>query len=862
MVQTLIGRSQELRIVVELLSSEACPGVVVVGPAGIGKSSLLGAVGDRVAARGRAVLSLARPNTVSLPYAPLLGLIDPGAPAPLVDQLLATLQRHRIGAAAPLLLCDDIDTLDEASRRLLRLAVRRGRCLVLAGLRADASTPVPVAPLGATFRQVTLSGLDGPATRSLAAEVAGSAIGGVTGARLHAHTAGNPLHITESVRDALETGVLHPDPDGTLRARDALPLTRGLAATIAARLSRLDLVQRRAVELLALGQPLRAEHLQRATVDRSIVEALSAAGLVVDGPAGLSLDHPLHTEAVLEQVPADRRRRHLTRLLAAVEAEPERDRLLRVQLATWQSEIGGSITPPVRLEVARTAMALGEAEKAHQLLGELRSFEAELLRAELEEAANRPMAALQRLEQLRARTPEQHVRMALVRSQVQLLALGDLDAAGKTLGAVAANELPASLRGELSAARALQLLLAGRPGQASELADTVDPVADPRTAAQIWVSTSIAEMLAGDLTSARQQAQEGLSCLERLPSPGVLPFAEVQLECALVYTDLYAGRIHAALDRCRMQQARHLPSGGAIAGLWSSLRGHSELFAGNLHLAREVTADAVAITRAHDPLGHGGLTIADHALAVAMLGDAVAARRLLAELEHRPDAASPRIAVNLARVRAWVAAVDGDTAGAIDHALAGARAAAAVGYHSWAVLAAHDAVRWGAADAAWPIMAASTVGGRDAGLLDLLVRHGRATCRADVADLVSVADGLLAAGARLYAAEVLHQAQLLAGQRGDGRRATALGRRCAGLGVRDAWVLRGMPPHRPLTPRERQVALLASGGYTNRAIASDLAMSNRTVENHLAAVYRKLGVTGRRQLSTELVSEPATDEHA
>jgi DNA-binding CsgD family transcriptional regulator len=52
-----------------------------------------------------------------------------------------------------------------------------------------------------------------------------------------------------------------------------------------------------------------------------------------------------------------------------------------------------------------------------------------------------------------------------------------------------------------------------------------------------------------------------------------------------------------------------------------------------------------------------------------------------------------------------------------------------------------------------------------------------------------------------------------------------------------------------LTPRERQVAELAAGGYPTAQIATQLHIGVRTVETHLARSYRKLGVTSKLQLA-------------
>lgn len=48
-----------------------------------------------------------------------------------------------------------------------------------------------------------------------------------------------------------------------------------------------------------------------------------------------------------------------------------------------------------------------------------------------------------------------------------------------------------------------------------------------------------------------------------------------------------------------------------------------------------------------------------------------------------------------------------------------------------------------------------------------------------------------------------------------------------------------------LSPREIQVLRLVAEGHTNRAIAADLSISERTVERHVSNMFRKLGVSTR-----------------
>lgn len=50
---------------------------------------------------------------------------------------------------------------------------------------------------------------------------------------------------------------------------------------------------------------------------------------------------------------------------------------------------------------------------------------------------------------------------------------------------------------------------------------------------------------------------------------------------------------------------------------------------------------------------------------------------------------------------------------------------------------------------------------------------------------------------------------------------------------------------RAVTDRELQVLRLVAGGQTNRGIAAELAISERTVERHITNIFTKLGVSNR-----------------
>jgi DNA-binding CsgD family transcriptional regulator len=50
-----------------------------------------------------------------------------------------------------------------------------------------------------------------------------------------------------------------------------------------------------------------------------------------------------------------------------------------------------------------------------------------------------------------------------------------------------------------------------------------------------------------------------------------------------------------------------------------------------------------------------------------------------------------------------------------------------------------------------------------------------------------------------------------------------------------------------LTKREREVVEYVAAGRSNREIAGQLMLSERTIKYHLTRIYRKLGVAGRTE---------------
>src|SRR3990172_8134390 len=70
-----------------------------------------------------------------------------------------------------------------------------------------------------------------------------------------------------------------------------------------------------------------------------------------------------------------------------------------------------------------------------------------------------------------------------------------------------------------------------------------------------------------------------------------------------------------------------------------------------------------------------------------------------------------------------------------------------------------------------------------------------------------------------------------------------------------AWVQSGAAGKMDLTLREREVLRLVVQGKTNQAIATQLSISEKTVEKYIRAIFDKLNVTSRVEAAVQAVRE-------
>ncbi|WP_344306071.1 helix-turn-helix transcriptional regulator [Fodinicola feengrottensis] len=234
--------------------------------------------------------------------------------------------------------------------------------------------------------------------------------------------------------------------------------------------------------------------------------------------------------------------------------------------------------------------------------------------------------------------------------------------------------------------------------------------------------------------------------------------------------------------------------------------------------------------------------LAEAAHAAALLGDADRAAALLAHCEERAVPGWRGAAFWLDLARPWVAVAGGDTARAVELSVRTVEETSALGAVGFQIDALYDLVRLGE-----PRMAADELdrlaASAEGPCPRLYADHARASVDGDAAALIAVSERLTALGLALYAAEAAAQAAQLHRQSAGSHDYQAIAARLAACcqGARTPALLLATAP--TLTRRELDVARLAATGLTNQQIADRLALSRRTVENHLQAGYAKLGGT-------------------
>jgi DNA-binding CsgD family transcriptional regulator len=867
----LVGRQAELEALTAGITDASSGGVVLAGTTGVGKTRLAREALAWAEAAGWDVEWVAATRAAaSIPFGAVSHLLPPAER--LGDDRLDTLRRATAllaerGRGRPLVVgVDDAHLLDDASAALVHQLALGGLAVVLATVRTGEPAPDAVVALwkDGLARRLDLPALAAEATAELLGHALGGPFDGVTRQEVLRVTGGNPLYLRELVLGGLKTGALR-QVDGVWRWKGGLGGATRLAELVEARLGALGETARAAVELAAWGEPLPVRVLER-LVDKDAAQTAERSGLLALGRSGrrllARLAHPLYGEVLRATLPVSRVRAVAERLAAAFGAGTlrRRDDVLRV--GAWQLEAGVATRPALLLEAAGQATARFDLELAERLARAAVEAgggpTAVRLVAETLEWQGRHAEAVAVMDDEPPTQGAERARWASVRAGNLYWGLEQTAEAEEVLQQAALAEEGGE---EAVAMLAWILLFDGRLREAVAVAGRVLDRPGAPAQALVWASTAAVPALGslGRLGEALAVADRGLA-VARAHSQE-LPWGKTQLDLVRCQVLLGAGRLAEAGSIADAgYHAAVADRSPERTGGWAGFRGLVAKAQGQVATAEASLREAVALLDEQDPYRFMRWCLAELASVAALAGDQPAAAAWLERADARGGEANRFFDAWVELDRAWVAAGAGELTRAARLARQAAELARACRQFTFEAVALHDVARLGA-PAGVRERLEDLAGLLEGRLAPVLATSAAGLAAGDGAALDRVAAAFEDLGAMLLAAEAAAAAARAHQATGRDARANASHERAAALAAacQEARTP-GLDPGAlasTLTPREREVAMLAAARTSSREIAARLDLSVRTVDNYLGRAYAKLGVSGRVELAALLGARAA-----
>lgn len=864
----LTGRDAELDTLIRVLTGDTPRSIVLVGPPGIGKTRLAREAMRIAKAAGYEALWVTATHSVSRSpfgaFAPLLSAAQstPGiGRADTFDELLRRTAQALIDSRRGhqlLLFVDDAQMLDEASAGLIRQLVSADTVRVVATMRTGEPMPSAVTALWKDdlALRLRLADLTDEVINQLLTTVLGGQVDRAAVADLAAHCQGNVLFLRELVYSALSDGTLAHE-GGIWRLTHAAAPSDRIVEVVDTRLAGLSPDARALLELVAYGEPLGNAELD-ALANAQLLEELQRQGLLVITSDGrqlqVRLGHPVYADVLRAQTSAVRVTA-MARSLAAIVEETgalSHEDLLRVGL--WRLDGGGG-RPDVLLEGARAArwhydftlaerLARAAVEAGAGFDGRLLAAQTTALQGRVEEA-ERELAALGH-----EVSESERARAAIARVDVLWLSLGRMQQALRVAEEAASGIADVSLKAEVSSHRAGPLLGAEGPRAAVSVLEPLFHGAVGRSLGWMGVVGAFSLGRLGRLGEAMEIADRAYAAgIALTESDDWYPWFNLHARCEIL---VQAGKFAEAERLAHEQHRRGLDEGSSEARawfLWNLARTARDR--GNVRSAiRDAREAAILLER----LGRVGV---QHTLlslltqAHALAGDAVEARRALAAIDALGIEPPRWSSTDHLAAQAWTAVAEGRLAKGRDLLVLAYQVGERIGDRTGAAAALHDIGRLGEPRRVKDQLAflARELEGE---LVAARATHVAALAEQDPGALDAVASTFEGLDADLLAAEAATDAAVAWRKAGDSRRASAGLHRATVLSTRcDGAATPALAPIESrirLTDAERETALLAAAGHSDRDIATELHLSVRTVSNRLQRVYHKLGVSRRTDL--------------
>ena len=867
----LIGRDSTLLRLGRLLAQEDARGIEIVGEDGVGKSRLARELVGKASARGMATAWIVASRATSdIPFGAFVHLISVPAEATdegrLLADLLAELTRPASKGDRLVLGIDDAHLLDNHSAALVRGLVTRSDVFMIMTRRPGDRTAVDLTELWKDGRleRVQVDPLSEGETGLLLEVALDGIVEPITQSALWRRSGGNPLFLRELVLGGLESQKLVQTSAGW-RALEGLAPSDRLNQLVETRLGRLDAAERQVVEALAIGGAVDLQTFDGLD-DPQALDRLDDRRLVEIDRSGnrqvVRLAHPMYADAVAATIPSTRAR-HVKRWLGdRLESTGARRRDDLLRLALWRLEGGGDMPATLALNAAGRALSVFDAPLAERFARAALAADPDNFAAQL--ALGRAAAAQQRVEdadnvlaraESLAGTDADISAVALARADLLGFRAGRAADASAVLDAAAARVINEDWRDEIDSLRALFRTGAGDLLGVAAIGDRLmlRPTARPRTVVHTLMYSSVANVMLGRLAEAGTQVDLALELAPQTREE--LPLAPDMLQMNRAMAFAYAGRLAQSITTCEVAQREAIGAGAVeVAAMWAMILAECQMLAGNIGGGLQTVVGALEVARERDTFSVRGIQAGVATVLALWLGRHDDARVLHQEIVDQHLVRDVRSRIQFDRATVWITWLDEGPAAAARLALAAGDRAASDTHLVWAAWTFHDAVRLGYPGLVRDRLTA-IADSVEGDLVATMAQHAAALAEGDGTKLDRVSAAFERMGSALCAAEAAANAQDAHQRAGEpvlARIARARANFLSGALPGVATPPLATVTTASLTPRELEIAMLAAGGQSSSEIGRRLNISVRTVDNHLGAVYGKLGIAGRHDLSSVL----------
>lgn len=868
-------RQEPVDAVVAHLEDPGLHGAAVIGPRGVGKTTLSRAVAARISATTHVVRVFGASNDSEVPYGifsmHLARLVDhqTESPAAVLHGLLELVRQDAKGRPTVIVL-DELPGIDTASMGVLMQLVLSGTAKLLVLARNSADLPEDLVwmvkdGLLATQRLDVFSRAE---VRALLARALEGAVAESVVAVFYASSSGNPLVLQALVNEHLNTGALRRHGGiWVLGGHQNVSSESLLEQLVESRMARQPESVRTGLEKFSLLRKVPLSVAMRALGPESVTE-LEERGFLAIGLGNnnmVALAEPYMGETIRNRLTAAEKAGYFQEMSGVLSLDPATmDKQQLLTFAGWVNDAGMVLEPEVALAAAQAAVHFFDPQLALACCAQIpRGHRLEVSAAQARSRtyyllANYPRAvsALDSVgpELLSALGPADYASWAMELTRALLWVPDGYSRIEEVLAEVAWRIQSAAGEETVQADKYLNLArfeFQVHRGEFAQVSEELESGSNDPTDREYRLNCSSLLALTLAATGRELDAVELSAAIEaEVEEHGLdLRMGDWHWQ-GMVLALTWSGQWRSC--EAVLQQALEFSAGVAQyrGGAIELALGIAYTYAGRGTQAADVLLTAAAQLEVRDTYNSLELAYSALALAFAQTNDVANARRYLAKAR---DVSAFTLWVNrsMAEFFQLMALRWLDDPTAVARLAASAEIDIAKGRFTTASINLFGATTHGNNEQ-YRLLEESSLK-RQGPMAAVNVALARSHREGHAALALQAAEGAQVLELSAVESRCAVVALDLARNAGEMRLAREAQHRLDLL-MPDVPVLPVVPHHGvvPLTARERQVAGLAVRGMANRDIASRIGVSVRTVEGHLYQVFAKMGIASRAELEREM----------